>query len=371
MIITRRINQISGVLDLNLDTQARTLFFHRELALPSVWLQCFALFGLVAAFFCAPPFKLELSGIFPACILGVLAGIIISYRSRSKLILNIGAFSTAAFASSGFHVLLMASQSEALWTLPIGTLIVVAVAVIISGPIMYVMLVAVVWMALDIDFNRLRLFDHGWWPQLLIGSAIIIGLLISIFLHRLRRINQQCILRLVDMAYKDHLTGIPNRRWFVEAVNLALERDQVSGHLLMLDIDNFKRVNDEAGHDVGDVVLRRVGAIIASEVAGMAHARLGGEEFAVVVRGDLRDADVIAGRLLRAVRTGLIAERIITVSIGAAALQGRTVSEAMRCADQALYRAKVSGKNRVEFHPEQAPAGSPNIPQTNLESETT
>lgn len=375
MIIARRINEISGILDLNLNEQTRKQYFLQELKTPSLSLQGIALAGLLAAYAVAPPFILDIAVAFSACVLGILLGILISQRSHNHVFLNIGGFSSILFAGAGFRLLLIATERASYWTLPLGALIAVSIAVIISGPLMYLLLMAVTWKVLDIDFHT-SVFSqgHGGWPQLLIGSSILIGLLISIFLHRLRYLNQLCTLRLVDMAYQDHLTAIPNRRWFMEAVNLALKRGRLKGYLLMLDIDDFKRVNDEAGHDTGDAVLRQVGAIIADVAAGLPHGRLGGEEFAVVVRGRRSEAEAIAKRLLRAVSAAPIAGRRVTLSIGACAIKDDnkddTISPSMRLADEALYRAKLGGKDRVEFHPEPVTVTPQPHHPTHLESTT-
>lgn len=353
MIITRRINEISGILDLNLNKQSRTQYFLPELKTPSLSLQWIALLGLLAAYAVAPPFMRDIVATFSACVLGLLLGILVSHLSRNYVQLNIGGFLSMLFAGAGFRLILVATERGPYWTLPLGALMAVSVAVIISGPLMYLLLMAVMWKVLQIDL-RTSVFSHGhgWWPQLLIGSAILIGLLISVFLQRLRVLNQVCFLRLVDMAYKDHLTEIPNRRWFMEAVTLALKRGSLDGYLLMLDIDDFKHINDEAGHDTGDAVLRQVGAIIADVATGLPHGRLGGEEFAIVVRGQRDEAAALAERLLQAVRAAPLAGRRVTVSIGVCALKDDTISRSMRLADEALYRAKLGGKDRVEFDPD-------------------
>ncbi|WP_193333387.1 GGDEF domain-containing protein [Duganella sp. FT27W] len=371
MIIARRINEISGILDLNLNEQSRKQYFLQELKTPSLSLQWIALTGLLAAYAVAPPFVLDIGTTFSACVLGLLLGILVSHLSRNYVHLNIGGFSSMLFAGAGFRLILIATERAPYWTLPLGALMAVSVAVIISGPLMYLLLMATMWKVLPIDLHTsVFAHGHGLWPQLLIGSAMLIGLLISMFLHRLRHLNQVCTLRLVDMAYKDHLTAIPNRRWFMEAVTLALQRRQLDGYLLMLDIDDFKRVNDEAGHDTGDAVLRQVGAIIGDVAAGLPHGRLGGEEFAIVARGRRGDAEAIAARLLQAVRATPIAGRRVTVSIGACVLEDENISRCMRLADEALYRAKLGGKDRVEFNPEPVAVVSRLPSSPHLESTT-
>ncbi|GAA4978463.1 hypothetical protein GCM10023225_18860 [Kineococcus glutinatus] len=157
-------------------------------------------------------------------------------------------------------------------------------------------------------------------------------------------------------ATVDPLTGVLNRNGLAQvgqgwrAEHGAAGRDVA---LVLVDVDHFKRVNDTAGHQVGDEVLRRLGALLLREVpAGAVVARLGGEEFLVVVPGvDLAGGAAVAEALRRAVaavggRDGLPR---FTVSAGVAA--GRVVDdvdELYRRADEALYRAKRNGRDRVE-----------------------
>jgi len=118
-------------------------------------------------------------------------------------------------------------------------------------------------------------------------------------------------------------------------------------YLAMLDIDNFKRVNDRFGHDVGDEVLKRVALHIKASMAGYEFARLGGEEFAIFFHGlDQQGAEQRVAALCQRVRED-IGEYPVTVSIGLARVdQGDSLTTALVRADQALYEAKHSGKDR-------------------------
>lgn len=155
------------------------------------------------------------------------------------------------------------------------------------------------------------------------------------------------------ISSQDGLTGLSNRRHFDET--LALEcrraaRTRASISLLMLDIDYFKRFNDEHGHQAGDELLRRVAQTLKETVHRAADlvARYGGEEFVVLLpETNAEDARCIAETL----RARVAATGAVTASIGVATLvpsrEGGACEELVRVADERLYEAKRAGRNRV------------------------
>jgi diguanylate cyclase (GGDEF)-like protein len=169
------------------------------------------------------------------------------------------------------------------------------------------------------------------------------------------------------MAYDDELTGLPSRR----ALNEALARLRGTYTVAMVDVDHFKRFNDEHGHDVGDQILRMVGARLASLGGGGRAFRYGGEEFTVLFPGKdveqardhleaLRQTIQASPFTLRAASRPLRRpesppaigprERIaVTVSIGVAGSTGvgTKPDDVLQLADEALYRAKQAGRNLV------------------------
>ncbi|MBX7540393.1 GGDEF domain-containing protein [Qipengyuania sphaerica] len=159
------------------------------------------------------------------------------------------------------------------------------------------------------------------------------------------------------LAFRDPLTGLLNRRAFFEFTRKA--EGQRDRHLLSLDLDNFKSINDRHGHVVGDKVLVHVSKAINHIVAGLPEGdhcavRLGGEEFAVVI--DTPDTETArnATESLREQIAG-IADRIgiketgTTCSIGLSSwTKDRTIDDVICRADDALYKAKARGRNRVE-----------------------
>jgi diguanylate cyclase (GGDEF)-like protein len=158
-------------------------------------------------------------------------------------------------------------------------------------------------------------------------------------------------------ATTDELTGLANRRRFMEALTAELGRIERFGgtlSLVLADLDDFKRINDQFGHHVGDQALRRFAALLTGQLREVdVSGRLGGEEFAVVLPGTDREGALVVGNRIRAAvaRDELVLPDApsvrFTVSLGAAVYQGGSAEGLLREADAALYSAKAEGKNRV------------------------
>jgi diguanylate cyclase (GGDEF)-like protein len=171
--------------------------------------------------------------------------------------------------------------------------------------------------------------------------------------------RQQAQAKLVELATTDSLTGLHNRRYFMETATQEFERARryrMPLSLLMVDADRFKLINDRFGHHIGDEVLKTLAMIGQHQLREIdLFARLGGEEFAILFpQTDFVDARAAAERLRQA-----IAEHTVdteqgllnfTVSLGLASLNPVTVDleDLLRQADIALYQAKQNGRNRVE-----------------------
>ena len=209
--------------------------------------------------------------------------------------------------------------------------------------------------ALGITLNRI---DTEFVPSLFVTAAVLL-LTIGVLQDS------------HSMAFSDDLTGLPSRRALNEQV-MGLGRRYV---VAMLDVDHFKRFNDTHGHDLGDQVLKMVGAKIAAVKGGGKPFRYGGEEFTVIFPGKELKAVIPHLEQLREVIEGYQvwirgadrpkepatgkARRIggsdggewvsVTVSIGVAAWgeEMRTPSDVLKAADKALYRAKQRGRNQI------------------------
>lgn len=154
-----------------------------------------------------------------------------------------------------------------------------------------------------------------------------------------------------ESAYRDYLTGMYNRRYFYQYAEQLLKKQQ-QNTLALLDIDFFKNINDTLGHEAGDQALKQVATLIKTTFSKFTVARVGGEEFAII----LDDIDTARGReYLEGFRKKLAKHEFlidekpfsITISIGVADFQNTDLTQAMRIADAALYEAKNNGRNCV------------------------
>lgn len=167
--------------------------------------------------------------------------------------------------------------------------------------------------------------------------------------------------RLVELAEKDHLTGLTNRRKFFELIAASRPEsgDAVMRHrgaLLIVDIDHFKKINDSHGHQAGDEALIHTARILKRCVRDLdIVARLGGEEFAILLTdADKHVAQEIAERIRVAVHTNpaILQQGSATLSVSIGGVEVwplQSLAECMRRADLLLYAAKSAGRNRVHF----------------------
>ena len=206
------------------------------------------------------------------------------------------------------------------------------------------------------------------------GAVIIIMLInLGLIIDRLRRseqevedITKRSDATIYELAYSDSLTGLPNRRRFLDQLDhaIALSRNMGStGGLIFLDLDNFKTLNDTKGHAMGDQLLVEVGQRIKACVRNSdVVARLGGDEFVVLLdalRGDAESANEMAGTIAEKICVALNQPYHLTsythhggASLGVALFSRGDIDteELLKRADTAMYQAKRAGRNTVRFY---------------------
>ena len=182
-----------------------------------------------------------------------------------------------------------------------------------------------------------------------VGTLVVAVALVGMLKERLDRL----IARFADAAREDPVTGLRNRRGFDETFELEVERARRAGRsltLLLGDLDHFKRVNDRLGHPRGDDALRRAAEVLRATNRRIdLVARVGGEEFAVLLPdSDERGAHIAAERMRHAIREAFAEDPVtLTISFGIACLpqHGEATEDLMESADQALYTAKEIGRD--------------------------
>ena len=193
----------------------------------------------------------------------------------------------------------------------------------------------------------------AWW---LVGMGTL--LVAAILIRSMRERVESLIARLYDAARTDPLTKLSNRRGFRELLDLELQRarrGKTQMTVVVGDVDHFKEVNDRSGHHVGDAALQRLARLLEHgkrQIDGV--ARVGGEEFALILPDtDEHGGFVIAERLRCETREEFAANTVpVTISFGVASYpqHGETAASLLRAADEALYTAKDSGRNRTVLY---------------------
>lgn len=215
---------------------------------------------------------------------------------------------------------------------------------------------------LEINMNNKHLVsqskDRLKYFMIILGIVIISFSVIGYFIKLLNKKLQLTQKSLIDQANHDSMTGLYNRRSFYytsKKILLLAQRNFEEIHIIMLDIDNFKSINDTYGHDIGDKVITALAnELFTSTRKSDIAARWGGEEFLILLpktdeKGALNKAEEIRSSVAK-----LKVENVqFTVSIGVATFdytEDATIDDAIKKADYALYEAKNSGKNRVCTH---------------------
>lgn len=181
------------------------------------------------------------------------------------------------------------------------------------------------------------------------GSLFILTFILSTLKNSLRQEK--------EYSRTDFLTAIRNRRYFIELVNMEINRARRYGHpftIACIDLDHFKTVNDRFGHTAGDILLRLVAQTIQENIrATDTVARLGGDEFAILMPETGRNVAEVILQKVQKINLDIMQKHRwpITLSIGVVTFMNppSTVDETLRISDQLMYTAKNNGKNSIQY----------------------
>ncbi len=276
-------------------------------------------------------------------------GMVISQRSATLHGIYIGGLIGNVSAAVCFGALANAMSNPALWFLPVGLCLVLSAASLYHHlwhfPLTCVVVWATLWWVIQPQYASD--LERVYVAMVMLSSACV-GMIISLMFRYSRRQAYDLQRQLHAIANIDALTNLPNRRAFMSALQQALAANEPGKHLhfLMLDIDDFKKINDNFGHEVGDLALIEVARVIEAQAEGHYFARLGGEEFAVIAHLDTQQAGVLAQSIVDAVNAKYVQARRLSISSGMAPHESTEPAiSLMRRADAALYDAKHAGKN--------------------------
>jgi diguanylate cyclase (GGDEF)-like protein len=284
---------------------------------------------------------------------------------------------TVAVVVTGMSVMIMSglAAADGQPQFQMGDVLVVVYATLFLGLLFRPMMVAAI--ALMASFVGIGMY-LGVPPENLIFASTVVfattlmSVLSAVRMERLLRANFIENRLLNDIAERDGLTGLYNRRMFDSLTNrlwLQAKRNQEALQIILVDIDDFKAFNDLYGHQAGDACIRRVATIIAGAAKRPFDfcARYGGEEFALVLYAPSGDDPTALPEQIRRETFALAIPHVhsdgnlLTVSIGSATAEPdtkRSLAGLIQTADEALYRAKQLGRNRV-WHVDAAESDTP------------
>ncbi|QKK03873.1 MAG: GGDEF domain-containing protein [Pseudomonadota bacterium] len=301
--------------------------------------------GTIAGIFPFAVFRLVEGQLITAagdCLLMVLLGGLLAYgwsSGRVELVGNIASMISAA----GFLVLFTLTGASVFWAF-----IVLSASFLLAGRHYALGVCAITLIGVAVQTDRFA-------SAVELGSFVIAGVLVSVFGLIFAWRTELQHRQLVCLARHDPLTGAGNRLALRSALEAHMERfhkQQRPAGLAMIDLDHFKQVNDSCGHEAGDQVLIQLVAIIRAVLREQDQVfRLGGEEFVLLLPDTDQEGLAIALRRLHDELRDRLAGPggTVTVSIGAAPLTRPDPQHWLARADQALYRAKEAGRNRLEI----------------------
>ncbi len=250
----------------------------------------------------------------------------------------------------GFLYVININPKLTLFSLPLAITLVMSSALLFISFQDYLVSAAFVWLLTWRNWQGGYSDESGFYVVIFCVASICIGAALNISYLR----NLKAILtlesRFRELAQTDYLTSIPNRRAFMETFE-GMIAEGAPGYFIMLDIDCFKLINDQHGHDVGDQVLCSMAACLKATKGSCIVGRIGGEEFGVLVAGhEQSNATHYILSLLSTIRVSMESPYRYTCSAGMARFStGSKMTDVLKLADTNMYLAKKNGKDCVYF----------------------
>lgn len=317
----------------------------------AIVLQMAAMLAWLAGVLVAPAGTGYNSHVLLACGAGQTTAIALSAADRHVFIGMLGRILFLLVLTKSFDYLVIPSANQLMWSMTLCAVILVAMSPLYNEPLSFLLCAGSVCHQLVLSrLDMLQRDSEASWMAVLIVSSFLVGVMLNFFYFSERTRAYLSSRRLMEMAYIDSLTGINNRRAFLDQLERACRRSHTTGgfYFLLIDVDDFKAVNDHHGHAKGDLVLQQVAGQICRLAGEHACGRLGGEEFGIVFEGNEAQAIDFARSINSRIAAASAGGLGVTVSIGLAYhAKHDTLEAVMLQADKALYQAKSAGKNRA------------------------
>lgn len=317
-----------------------------ELRPIAVWTQLLGELSWLASLLLSHPHQqVDAANTVLVCLI-MLAGTLLSLNAGHRHTLLLGMLLNLCGLALGFRLNMLFVADTSLWATAIAVCISLTMAPVFQSSYCFVLASCCVWgILLQGTLQDRRLWQQDSLMALLTMVTLASGLMLNILFRRLRLRGYYLRRDLEALAFQDALTGIDNRRSLLEKLQAWYPAQH--GHFLMVDIDDFKSVNDDFGHEAGDQVLQQVARQLSGHPDVALCGRLGGEEFGLFTRLlDSQRVCELASQLIHRVNSCSVEQRRLSISIGIVLMDGRIgLSAALRQADAALYQAKHRGKN--------------------------
>ena len=300
---------------------------------------------LASVMFIHPYRQIEGNHVLIVCLV-MLAGIMMTWQANHYRTLLLGMLLYLGGLSLGFRLNMLFISDPGPWATSIAVCIILTMAPVFHSTHAFLLTSICIWLVLlEGTLRDPHLWSQDSWVVLLTVVSVITGLMLNILFRQLRLRGYILRRNLETLAFQDALTGIDNRRCLLEKLQAWYPLQQ--GYFMMVDIDDFKSINDDYGHEAGDQVLKEVARQLNGHPEIDLCGRLGGEEFGLFTRKThCPQVTHMAAELIRRVNTCHVQQRRLSISIGIVHMDGRIgLSTALQLADKAMYQAKQQGKN--------------------------